>query len=114
MEQRVAHNPGTLAALHLSFDEDGFLIDPQHWTEELAEQLAAAADITPLTPVHWETIHYIRSKYLGVGALPPMRQVCRQLGLLRGEVKAMFGGCQQLWQIAGLPNPGEEAKTYME
>lgn len=114
MQHNLEHLPKTVAALHLSFDEDGFLIDPGHWNEDLAEQLAAAADVTPLTPVHWETIRYIRDKYLSVGALPPMRHVCRQLGLLRGEVKAMFGGCQQLWRIAGLPNPGEEAKAYMD
>lgn len=104
----------TTGALQFSFDEDGFLVDPDHWTEALAEELAIAADVAPLSNAHWATIGYVRDKYLRLGSLPPMRHVCRRLGLMRGEIKAMFGGCTQLWQIAGLPNPGEEAKAYMD
>jgi hypothetical protein len=25
----------------------------------------------------------------------------------------LFSDCRSLWRIAGLPNPGEEAKAYM-
>lgn len=103
-----------IGSLPPGFDEDGFLVDSDHWTESLAEELAVAADIAPLTMAHWATIAFIRDKYLRLGALPPMRRVCRQLGLMPGEVKVMFGGCTQLWKIAGLPNPGEEAKAYMD
>jgi tRNA 2-thiouridine synthesizing protein E len=28
-------------------------------------------------------------------------------------VQRLFGGCREAWRIAGLPNPGEEAKNYM-
>lgn len=42
-----------------------------------------------------------------------MRRVCRELGQERDAVRTQFGSCLQLWQIAGLPYPGEEAKTYM-
>jgi tRNA 2-thiouridine synthesizing protein E len=28
-------------------------------------------------------------------------------------VDRLFGGCREAWRIAGLPNPGEEAKSYM-
>ena len=96
------------------FDEDGFLIDPDHWTEELASELAAAAGIAQLHDAHWRVIHFIRERHLRCGALPPMRIICRQLGTDRDAVKGLFGGCRLLWSIAGLPNPGEEAKTYMD
>ena len=96
------------------FDEDGFLIDPNHWTEELASELAEAAGIPPLNDAHWRVIHFIRERHLRCGAMPPMRIICRQLGTQRDAVKGLFGGCRQLWSIAGLPNPGEEAKTYMD
>ena len=114
MEIYSAPSPRYTSALHLAFDDDGFLVDPNQWTKALAEELAVAADVAPMSKAHWATVDFIRDKYLRLGALPPMRHVCRQLGLMPGEIKAMFGGCTQLWQIAGLPNPGEEAKTYMD
>lgn len=96
------------------FDEDGFLVDPEHWTRELAGQLAGAAGISQLNDAHWQIINFIRERHLRYGALPPMRIICRQLGTERDAVKGLFGGCQKLWRIAGLPNPGEEARTYMD
>jgi tRNA 2-thiouridine synthesizing protein E len=106
--------PRTYGALTFLFDDGAFLVDPRQWCPELAERLADAAGIGPLGPVHWETIGYIRDKYLRLGAIPPMRHVCRRVGLHPGEVKRLFGGCGQLWRIAGLPDPGEEAKAYMD
>ena len=100
--------------LSVVFDEDGFLQDQALWTEGLAERLANAADLGPLTSRHWEAIRFIRDKYLTTGGLPLMRHFCRQLGMRPDAVKGLFGGCRQLWRIAGLPNPGEEAKSYMD
>jgi len=31
-----------------------------------------------------------------------------------GGILALFGGPIEVWRLAGLPNPGEEARTYME
>ena len=95
------------------FDEDDFIINPDNWTEALADQLAANAEIGTLEKSHWEIIHFLRDKYLRLGAIPPMRRVCRELGQEKDAVRTQFGSCLQLWQIAGLPYPGEEAKTYM-
>ena len=95
------------------FDEDDFIINPDNWTEALAEQLASNAVIEKLSTSHWEIIHLLRDKYLRLGAIPPMSRVCRELKQDRNAVRTLFGGCLPLWQIAGLPYPGEEAKTYM-
>ena len=98
----------------ITYDEDGFLLDPNQWTERLAYQLAAAEDVSPLSESHWRIIHFLREHYQRIGGMPPMRIVCRRLGTDRCAVKGLFGGCRQLWRIAGLPNPGEEAKAYMD
>jgi TusE/DsrC/DsvC family sulfur relay protein len=108
-----AHPARDQAPAVFAFDQNGFLIDPEGWSPDLARELAEAMGIAPLTDQHWETIRFIRRKYLGLGALPPMRSLCRRLGLHPGQVKQLFGGCRQLWSVAGLPDPGEEAKTYM-
>jgi tRNA 2-thiouridine synthesizing protein E len=104
----------TYRTLSLLMDDEGFLINPEHWNAELATELANAAGIDPLQDTHWEAIEYLRDKVLKLGALPPMRRVCRHLGVDKHQVKSLFGGCRQLWQIAGLPNPGEEARAYMD
>lgn len=96
------------------FDEDGFLVDPNIWTNELASQLADQADLGTLNKAHWNIIQFIRAKYLSIGAIPPMRSICRKFGYERDAVKGLFGGCTQLWKVAGLPNPGEEAKAHMD
>lgn len=104
----------TYGTLHLLLDEEGFLLTPENWSRELAIELAAAADVDSLEETHWQAIEFLRDRYLRLGALPPMRRVCRHLGVDRYRIKHLFGGCRQLWQIAGLPNPGEEAKAYMD
>ncbi len=98
----------------LKFDEDGFLLNPSAWSRELASELAQLDGIGPLTSSHWGVIDYVRERYLQYGSLPLMRRVCRANHLDRTTVKQLFGGCRAIWRVAGLPNPGEEAKTYMD
>lgn len=94
-------------------DADGFLIDPERWNRGLARALARMEGIEQLGPDHWSIIYYLREHRLTYGSLPPMSQVCRTRGLDRRAVQRLFGGCRQAWRIAGLPNPGEEALSYM-
>jgi tRNA 2-thiouridine synthesizing protein E len=95
------------------FDGDGFLCESGNWTPRLAEELAQQAGIGELTAKHWEVIHFVRERYFSIGALPVMRLVCRAAGLDPHHAHALFSSCRSLWCIAGLPNPGEEAKSYM-
>ena len=34
-------------------------------------------------------------------------------GIERREVNELFGYCLVAWRVSGLPNPGEEAKSYL-
>ena len=103
-----------LANTPILFDEDGFILEPDLWTETLAENIATDLNIKQLTPAHWQIIKLVREKHLTLGSILPMRTICRKTGLERDAVKGLFGGCKNLWRVAGLPNPGEEAKTYMD
>ena len=102
------------AVLAVVFDEDGYLTDQRVWTMELASRLAEEMSLPPLTEAHWQTIHFVRDNYGVVGGLPLMRHVCRSLGMRPHAIKGLFGGCRSLWRISGLPNPGEEARSYMD
>lgn len=108
-EPRHAHT----GAAPARFDAEGFLADAEHWTPALAEHVAAEAGIGALTATHWQIIRFVRDRYLALGALPVMRLVCRAAGIDRQRGHELFGSCRTLWRIAGLPDPGEEAKAYM-
>ena len=95
------------------FDENGFLTDNEVWNRELALQLAKEEGIYPLTMKHWRSINYARERFLRFEQPPLLRRMCRDTGLDRFEVKALFGSCRAMWRIAGLPNPGDEARSYM-
>jgi tRNA 2-thiouridine synthesizing protein E len=97
---------------HPSFDEDGFLLDPSTWSGALADEIAQLDGLAPLTNRHWKVIHHVRDRYYSVGGLPTMRLLCRTTRLSKQDVKQLFGNCRAIWRIAGLPNPGEEAKAY--
>jgi tRNA 2-thiouridine synthesizing protein E len=107
-------DPSVVAPPPPAFDEDGFLIDPNTWTKATARLIAKMDGIGPLLPDHWAIILYLREAYLSNGTLPPMSHVCRVSHLPRHAVRELFGGCRVAWRAAGLPNPGEEAKSYMD
>ena len=112
--ETTIHQSASLRSTPFSIDDEGFIVDPGQWSETLAGMLAESAGIGNLTKPHWDIIYFIRERYLSRGSIPPMRLVCRKLGTERAAVKDLFGGCLRLWRIAGLPNPGEEAKAYMD
>ena len=97
---------------HEILDEEGYLIDAYSWDRSFTVRRAEEAGLT-LTAQHWQLIELIRDKYLRLGALPPMRTVCKAVGIDKQTLKQQFGSCLALWKMAGLPNPGEEAKAYM-
>ncbi len=94
------------------FDADGFLCEPSVWSEELCRNIAELDGIAPLDEKHWAVIHHVRDKYYKMGSLPTIRLVCRATKVTRNEIYRRFGGCREIWRVAGLPNPGEEAKAY--
>ncbi len=94
-------------------DTDGFMQDPALWTEQIATTIARLDGIQDLTDSHWRVIEYLRDHYLRNGTLPVMRHVCLTLHQSQNCVDELFRTPREAWRIAGLPNPGEEAKSYM-
>jgi tRNA 2-thiouridine synthesizing protein E len=97
----------------LALDDEGFLLDRRVWNRALAQQIADNGGVGQLGATHWLLIDFVRDRYFRLGAMPPTRNMCRKLGVDRDAVQKAFGSCRNLWQIAGLPNPGGEAIAYM-
>ena len=77
----------------LVLDEEGYLLNLQNWTPELANQLAQEVDIE-LTDAHWEIIHLLREFYQEFEVSPAMRPlvkaVSKKLGAEKGRRHAGF------------------------
>lgn len=94
-------------------DADGFLIETGSWDRSTATRIAEALGIRQLTLAHWAILCYLRNHYLVQGTLPWEAHVCRELGMRKGCIHSLFGGPLTAWQVAGLPDPGEEARAYL-
>lgn len=87
--------------------------DPAQWSEALAQEVADRYDIGALTAEHWDVIRALREHYAKFGVALATRQICHNLGKHKYWVHDLFHSCLNAWRVAGLPNPGEEAKTYI-
>jgi TusE/DsrC/DsvC family sulfur relay protein len=96
------------------FDSEGFLRNPQQWTERLAAQIALHDGLAELTQSHWGVIHSLREHFDKFGSAPPAFRHVRHMNHLgRHGVEDLFHSQREAWRIAGLPDPGEEARAYM-
>jgi sulfur relay (sulfurtransferase) DsrC/TusE family protein len=114
VNQKESHldNKADLIINDYTVDDLGFLINPDEWTEAFA---ANALGLLPrsLSTQHKDVLHYVRNKYLHLGALPSVRHVCKSVGIEKSELKVLFGSCLQLWRAAGLPLPDDEIRSHM-
>lgn len=94
-------------------DEQGYLVNLDDWSEELAAALAEKDDLK-LNDSHWEVINMIRSFYQENGTAPAMRALIKlakaKLGKDKGDSKYLYslfpyGPGKQGARYAGLPKP---------
>jgi tRNA 2-thiouridine synthesizing protein E len=113
----VIHRRDSMKAsrdLDAEFDPDGFIKDPTNWDRELAQAVASREGLAPLGEDHWRLIDALRRRYFETGSVPVMRHMCRDAGLETHCVSDLLDDPRRAWRIAGLPNPGEEAKAYID
>jgi tRNA 2-thiouridine synthesizing protein E len=93
--------------LDIKFNEEGFLVDANEWTEDLARYLAEQEGILPLTGRHWDVIRFMRKEYLENGEVPTIRRLKNAAGIPTKELYELFpnGPAKKAARIAGLPKP---------
>lgn len=92
-------------------DAEGYLVEPQDWTEELAEVLALQENIS-LTEDHWDVIRFMREYYeehqIAVDARFVIKHLSERLGPgSRNKLFELFpyGYVKQACKIAGMKRP---------
>jgi len=96
-----------LDGIEVDVDEDGFIQDPDMWTEALAAAIAKTEDVDELTEDHWKVINYLRDYYQEFGIAPMIRKLCKQTGFKLNYIYELFpsGPAKGACKIAGLPKP---------
>lgn len=95
------------------FDDAGLLVDPREWNESVAQQIAWRDDVGDLSNDHWRIIYALRVHYAQYAVAPPVSQVCLAEGMQKYCGHELFHTCLNAWKVAGLPDPGEEARAYL-
>ena len=95
------------------FDPDGFLIDPAMWNESLADRIAQTDGLSPLNGLQFRLLHALREEFSKHGSVTALSHVCHLIGQDADCMQHLFPNPREAWRLAGLPNPGEEAKTYL-
>jgi tRNA 2-thiouridine synthesizing protein E len=90
----------------IDFDDEGYMIDPNAWTKEIAEALAAGEGIE-LTEAHWQVIEFCRERGLDSGSAPTLRQITKGSGVSTKELFTLFpkGPAKKVAKISGLGKP---------
>jgi tRNA 2-thiouridine synthesizing protein E len=103
----------TVNNINIETDKNGYLLDHQQWTTEVAEVIAQIESIQ-LTDSHWEVINFVRDFYQQFDKSPAMRPLVKYLKQKLGEEKGnsiylalLFpgGAAKQSTKLAGLPKP---------
>lgn len=92
----------------LEVNEEGFLVRPGEWNEEIALFLARDQEgLADLNDDHWAVIHYIREFYEEHGLAPLIRKICKTTGLKLKYIYELFpsGPAKGACKLAGLPSP---------
>lgn len=101
-------------SLNSQFDLEGYIKNVNNWDRSLALDIAVREGIPELRDDHWRLIEALRKHYFELGSVPVMRQICHDVGMQAHCVSDLLSDPKRAWRIAGLPNPGEEANTYLQ
>ena len=90
----------------VQFDADGYMLDANAWTPEIAEAIAAREGVT-LTERHWIVINFDRREFAATGEAPTLRRITKTTAVDTKEIYQLFpGGPGKLAaKIAGLKKP---------
>ena len=95
------------------FDPDGFLLDPSIWNEGLANRIAQNDGLGELNDLQIDLIHALRREFSRHRTVTALSHICHLTGHTGDCMQHLFPNPREAWRIAGLPNPGEEAKAYL-
>jgi tRNA 2-thiouridine synthesizing protein E len=96
-----------IAGKPVQVNEEGFMTNPNEWSEEIATLLAEEEGIPELTTEHWQVIEFCRQNAEKTGAAPTLRQITNGSGVTTKDLFRLFpkGPAKKVAKISGLGKP---------
>lgn len=96
-----------IATKPVEVNDEGFMLNPGEWTEEIAAEIAQDEGIPELTADHWKVISYCRQNGTAAGKSPTLRNITTNAGVSTKEMFALFpkGPAKKVAKISGLGKP---------
>ncbi len=96
-----------IAGVQVDLDDEGFMINPDQWTREIAVELAKEEGIDTLTDGHWKIIDFVRKDSKEKGQIPTIRRMKNIGGIATKDLYDLFpqGPAKKSAKIAGYPKP---------
>jgi tRNA 2-thiouridine synthesizing protein E len=93
--------------MKVSRDNDGFMLNKEEWTREIAVEIASEDGLSELTENHWKVIEYLQETYDKTGALPTIRAIKKSGVVSIKEFYDLFPGAplKLASKISGLSKP---------
>ena len=97
----------TIAGTAVELNDEGFFVDPNKWTRDIAVEMATTDGISPITDRHWQVIDFMRKEYFDKGTGPTVRVLAKTSGVSVKELYQLFpkGPAKMAARIAGIPKP---------
>ena len=97
----------TINTTEVDVNDEGFFVDPEQWTEEMAPELARRDGIDLLTDAHWTVLRFMRSEFFEKGTGPTVRLLGKKSGVSVKDLYQLFpkGPAKVAARIAGIPKP---------
>ena len=91
----------------IEVNEEGFLVDSNQWTPEIAEELAQEVGIADLSEQHWKVITFCREDAAREGQAPGLRRITKKSDVTMKEIYQLFpkGPGKLAARISGLAKP---------
>lgn len=102
-----------IAGREIGLGPDGHLLDPDDWSESVAEEMARL-DGLELCPMRWWLVRFVRAHHAEYG-MPPLMRVAvkamrREAGLEEASSRTLYrlfpdGPIREACRYGGLPRP---------
>ncbi len=96
-----------IAGNEIEFGDDGYMLNPDDWNQDVAAELAKEIGIDPLTDRHWDVINFCREDYEEQGDAPTLRRISKVGGVPTKELYKLFpkGPAKKVAYVSGLKKP---------
>ena len=95
------------AGTSVEVNDEGFLLQSDSWTREIAQAIADEVGIGELTDQHWQVIEFCRKDAVEQGTPPGLRRISKLSGINMKELYQLFpkGPGKLAARVSGLPKP---------